>query len=289
MGNITKKSHFVWQYYLRSWATEGSIFCSMNGSIPRKTSLDNVANKRYFYRLAPFNRFEKEFLIRAIDKNLPQYIVSSLIRFVESVERYFLDRKNMLENCAFKNIQLGEDLMGADENDFMPFLYSLKLGEIDYCLKDENLISFYLFVLMQYFRTKKIYDDLSTIKEIRINNVIMPLRRILAFNTANYLYQNNYYTFLLLNSTTQEYITSDQPVCNTYVDYSVLNRHTDDLELYYPISPTKAILITRNSFTQNKQLSLEDVDYYNKKIINASQMQVYGSGKMSLKRYLDKK
>ena len=111
MGNVTKKSHFVWKYYLRNWATDGSIFCSMNGSIPQKTSLDNVANKRYFYKLTSFNQFEKEFLIRAIDKSLPQHIISNLILFIESIEHYFLSQKSTPENSV-SNIQLGENLMG---------------------------------------------------------------------------------------------------------------------------------------------------------------------------------
>ena len=288
MGNVTKKSHFIWKYYLKSWATHGSIFCSIDGNIPQKTSLNNVANKRYFYKFEPFNQREKDFLIRAIDKSLPQPIISSLIRYIESMERYFLNQKGSLANRALKNIQLGENLMGADENEFMPFLDSLLLGKIDFCLKDENLISFYLFILMQYFRTKKIYDDLSTIEELRIDSVITPLRRILAFNTAKYLYQNDFRTILLLNSTHQEFVTSDQPVCNTCVNYSILSRCTDKLELYYPISPSKAILITSNDFMQNKQLDMGEVDFYNRKIINASQMQVYGSDKVSLERYLDK-
>lgn len=289
--NTTKKSHYVWQHYLKNWAHNKSIYCSFNGNKPIKTSLDNVANKRYFYKIAPFNKFEKEFLIKCIDKSLPQFIISGLLNYIEIMEQHFQKQEYISDIDDTINIQIGENIMTKDEESFISFFDKLTCGDVAYCIDDENLISFYIFVLMQYFRTKRIYDDLANIEKIRVESIITPFRRIMSFNMANYLFTNNHHTILLHNNTNQEFITSSQPVINTYVDYSILDRHTDKLELYYPISTEIAILITNDGQFDNittLQLNLDEVDYYNRKIINASQMQVYCSTATALDRYIDK-
>lgn len=285
----TKKSHYVWQYYLRNWATLGSIYCSINGNKPIKNSLDNVANKRYFYELAPFNEVEKEFLIKCIDNNLPAGIVSCLVSYLESLDIYFQSQEKRTDFHESINIQFGENLMTSDENSSITIFDNLTRGNIDYCTNKDNIICFYLFVIMQYFRTKRIYDDLANIKEIRVKSIITPFRKIMACNVTNYLISTKSKTILLRNNTPQEFITSDQPVCNTYVDYSILNRHTDKLELYYPITPNIAILISNNDKYNRSSdifLNIDEVDYYNRKIINSSEMQVYCSKATALDRYI---
>lgn len=284
----TKKSHYVWRHYLRNWASDESIYCSINGNKPIKNSLDNVANKRYFYELAPFNKFEKEFLIKSIDKSLPAFIVSSLVNYIESIDQYF-QKQNLRDINESNNTQIGENLMSDDENSFIAIFNKLTCGDIDYCTNKNNIISFYLFVLMQYFRTKRIYDDLANIEEIRVKSIITPFRKIMSFNIANCLISTKSKTILLRNNTSQEFITSDQPVLNTYVDYSTLNRHTDRIELYYPITPNIAILISNNDKFNNCSdicLNIDEVDYYNKKIINSSELQVYCSKANALDRYI---
>lgn len=286
---VTQRSHYVWEYYLKTWAKSGLLYCSFNGESPQKVSTDNVAIKRFFYELAPFNEFEKEFLIRLIDKSMPAYIVSSLLDYIDSIESYFQKQGNKPGAYKSLNIQKGENLMTADENRNIIFLDKLKRGEIDYCTKDENRITFYAFIAMQYLRTKRIYDDLANIKELNVKSIITPYRRIMSFNLANYLCQHNHHSILLRNTTTQEFITSSQPVINTDVDYSTLDRHTDSLEFYYPISTNLAVLITNKNHFDNvsiAELELNDVDFYNRKIINASQMQVYCSNAIALDRYI---
>lgn len=287
--STTKRCHFVWREYLTNWESDKTLFCSVYQVKPRPLAPKKVANQRYFYEIAPFNDFEKEILIKAIDRSLPQPIINSLIKYLDSIERYFQRRELSNNLCVRDPRQLGEDLMTKDEEIFIPFLNKLVQGDLDYCLKDANRISFYTFVLMQYLRTKRMFDGLKSIEEIHIKSVITPLRRIIAYNMANYFEKNKFSTILLLNHTQQEFITSDQPAINTFVDYSNLNRHTEQFELYYPVTPKKAILITNTkNYAQKacRELSLSEVDYYNKKEINASEMQVYGSNENFWYRYM---
>lgn len=302
--NTTKKSHYVWEYYLKSWAENNFIFCSFNGKPVIKVSLNKVANKRYFYKVTPFNNFEKQLLIRAIDRSLPPNKYKFLMLYLDSINWRFMAQKTLnLKDNEKSNIQLGEDLMGEDEQSFIKFLDSLKDNNVAFCVSNENIFKFYSLILMQYFRTKRIYDDLKkgidelVCEELKtdsneifnVQNIITPFRQIMSYNVAHYLITTKSKTILLKNNTSQEFITSDQPVLNTYADYSTLNRHTDKFELYYPITPNIAILISNNDKYDNvSELNLDEVDYYNRKIINASQMQVYCSKANSLDRYIDK-
>lgn len=68
--NVTKRSHFVFEYYLQNWATDKLIYVSMNSNSPFQVSVENIANKRYFYKVTPFNKFEKQLLINTIKGGL---------------------------------------------------------------------------------------------------------------------------------------------------------------------------------------------------------------------------
>lgn len=304
--NVTKGSHFVFKYYLQSWATDNLIFASINSNSPFKVSVENIAHKRYFYKVTSFNNFEKQFLIDTIDRCLPPEKYKFLMQYLNGLEWRFMAQKVLnLKDSEKSNIQLGEDLMNEDEQSFIKFLDSLKDNNVAFCVSNENIYKFYSLVLMQYFRTKRMYDDLKRgIDELiceelntesneilNVQNIITPFRQIMSYNAAHYLITTKSKTILLKNNTSQEFITSDQPVLNTYVDYSILNRHTDKFELYYPITPNIAILISNNN-KYNKvsemYLNIDEVDYYNKKIINASELQVYCSKATALDRYIDK-
>lgn len=299
--NVTKRSHFVFEYYLQNWATDKLIYVSMNSNSPFQVSVENIANKRYFYKVTPFNKFEKQLLINTINRSLPPEKYQFLMQYLNCLEWRFLAQKVLnLKDSEQSNIQLGEDLMGEDEQSFITFLDSLKDNNVAFCVSNENIYKFYSLILMQYFRTKRMYDDLKRgIEELiceelktesneifNVQNIITPFRQIMSYNVAYYLITTKSKTILLKNTTSQEFITSDQPVLNTYADYSTLNRHTDKFELYYPITPNIAILISNNDKYDNvSELNLDEVDYYNRKIINASQMQVYCSSATALNRY----
>ena len=160
--NVTKRSHFVFEYYLQNWATDNLIFASMNSNSPFQVSVENIAHKRYFYKVTPFNKFEKQFLIDAIDRSLPPEKYKFLIQYLNGLEWRFVAQNVLnLKDSEKSNIQLGEDLMSEDEQSFIKFLDSLKDNNIAFCVSNENIYKFYSLVLMQYFRTKRMYDDLK--------------------------------------------------------------------------------------------------------------------------------
>ena len=65
-----RRHHFVWQYYLDPWASEGRIACLQNGDVFR-TNTVNVGVERDFYRLRQFTDFEVAFLRKFVEPMAP--------------------------------------------------------------------------------------------------------------------------------------------------------------------------------------------------------------------------
>ena len=90
---------------------------------------------------------------------------------------------------------------------------------------------------------------------------------------------------LLVNKTDIPFITSDQPVINLYADYQKPEEEPNGLTFYYPISPDVAILLNSED-TQNKvYLTREQVDYYNRTIIQASYQCIFANKREVIERY----
>lgn len=106
--STTKRCHFVWREYLTNWESDKTLFCSVYQVKPRPLAPKKVANQRYFYEIAPFNDFEKEILIKAIDRSLPQPIINSLIKYLDSIERYLTGFRRVL----FRSIKVAGESGG---------------------------------------------------------------------------------------------------------------------------------------------------------------------------------
>lgn len=111
---------------------------------------------------------------------------------------------------------------------------------------------------------------------------------ILAFNMARAIsLDKNRKIILLKNKTELNFITGDQPSFNINTD---LNEEglPKNLELYYPISPKIALLINfipkLDQFTE-KEISIDDVNTYNFKLLENSDFFVFGINQNQLNIY----
>lgn len=303
LNNATKRSHYVWKRYLKSWShmvnKKEFIYCFMkNTGRQLDYCITNVAVKRKIYKLTPFSDLEREYLKTLIDKSLPLGIISILRKKIDfeyqvlqlnSKAIKFDDR--LIPVAESFNLQVGESIITNNENMGVKFLSELTNKNLSFCLQDDNIMEFYIFVMMQYFRTKQMYDKFSQINEneqINFNHIFNQSIYIMSYNIANSLATNDYKVVLLLNFTIQEFLTGDQPVVNTFVgDYNQLYNHVDEMEFYYPITPQIAILITRdNKYINGKSynISLNDVDKLNQIIVKASPTTIFGSTQVAFKR-----
>lgn len=167
---------------------------------------------------------------------------------------------------------------------------------------DDEQFHFIHFVCTQYFRTKAIRERWIAsfephLDDPRFSNLNIPRENIHIENifphviwdvqnmTAFTLRKKDAPLSLLVNKTDIPFITSDQPVINLYADYQKPEEESNGLTFYYPISPDVAILLNSED-TQNKvYLTREQVDYYNRTIIQASYQCIFANKREVIERY----
>ena len=159
---------------------------------------------------------------------------------------------------------------------------------------------FLTFLLTQMFRTKKMKDRILSVKGKmmsthegggfekfieRFNSESFYSLFIhgAAFKVGASLIQDEYRVVFVNNTGDKNFVTSDQPVINTYISDNMerLLNH-DELELYYPLTPKLAMLLTKKAEYLNIE-SIEansnDVLQYNKMLSGNAWHFVYGQNK----------
>ena len=91
---------------------------------------------------------------------------------------------------------------------------------------------------------------------------------------------------LLNNNTAIPFITSDQPIINLKCDYDNDLAETTELTFFYPISPTKALVINGDNTERQIDVSEEAVREYNSAIARSSSHLIIGNEKEILRQYI---
>lgn len=300
-----KRQHYVWRNYLRSWSSKDQICCARDQKI-FPANLMKVAQKKNFYTSEPITE-EDELVIRkvAIDsiKNpLMKQSAEEWIKFAKVptdvmsfANQYFPDEKDLREELEVNAHNYGEHLQSKIENEGAPFLQLLLKEDMSFFENENDRHSFGMYLGFQYFRTRQMlericYDPDGRIKKINVPRIWPVLRNIFSTNMGWGLVNNpdNLRLIYLRNETNLNFLTSDQPAINTYVDYRVFEP-TDKFELYYPLSPTQGILLSEKSIYKKYQIvrlnNIDDVVNLNMKIINASFEQVFSDSESTLRLY----
>lgn len=153
-----------------------------------------------------------------------------------------------------------------------------------------------IYIAHQYSRTKNIQQRvfegakiLPVFGDAKIENCWQVLRHIFAHNIAVSLAANASYKVTILENTNEfPLITGDQPAINTFATYLNRTEVPTETEIYYPVSPSLAVLISnRRRPDTPSSLTQEEVHKYNKMIIHSSHEQIYSSNKGSLIYYLN--
>jgi len=290
-----KRHHFVWRKYLRAWANNEQIFCLLNGRI-FETSLMNIGQEKYFYRLRELSQEEVAFLQQFIQQSQPPMLQRLNAGWIQTFQQVFQIKK-AIEEAGINSPSLNELLEAAicnleeefqskieDEGSrFLDQLYNRDLGFLD---DEDSLISFLYYLCLQYFRTQRMA---SNIKEVfgglcgfDISRMWAVLRHIFTTNVSWTLYadRDSFHGCLLQNDTHIPFITGDQPVINTFAVGTNLDEQTEDLEFFYPLSPRLGFLLTRNQERKSFRplsISSAEVMKLNYGIADQSGEQLYAS------------
>lgn len=156
-------------------------------------------------------------------------------------------------------------------------------------------MTFVHFMCVQYVRTKKLQDTMFELLKgnniVNIENSWGVLRHIFATTIAwNIVNKNTFKIILLKNISSIPFITGDQPIINIH-PINKENQEVSELELYFPISPNLAILLSKKSeyseYNQ-KNINQSEVETYNKFVIDSFHEQVYSNSKEILEKYFNK-
>jgi len=296
----SKNQHYVWQYYLSAWATEGTFWCYRHKD--RKlfaTQPKSVASETYFYESRPLTAADWEFLEafigRATDERLRElnrdYVKLTQLSFDlrKRLEKSVLPpdvRRALEDQLRWAEKNLGERYHAGIENKCQDILGWLRSEDDGFYEDVTRCGDFLYFLSLQYFRTAKMREGTVNLPPVVPGHdprrTASILNHIHATNVSVGLFREGelYRIVFLSNGTGVPLITGDQPVLN------MLNpATTDDVELYYPLSPKLALVLTKDIVRfphKQRRLSQLEVENYNYAIFSKSNDQVYSNDRAYL-------
>jgi hypothetical protein len=276
MSEIIKNQHYVWRRYLKPWSIEGKgkqIYTYfMDNDEIGKTSLMNVAQERFFYEIQDLSDIE---LIAARNyvNTFPSFTRPYANTFLLSYEVVSKGMMSDSDRLEFAKNSF-EKTLSSIERDGTNLLNCKSLKE----LKDiPNLDQCVFYLCIQYCRTKKMrmngingFHDRPLASQLF--DKLFPLTTILFGTTlAHNIFVGNLNTkyVFIKNETDSPFLTSDQPAINLLSDDLDENGYAKSFELYYPTSPSTAIMITfRPEIEKFSEIIADEafVEYVNKKI-----------------------
>ncbi|WP_413214790.1 DUF4238 domain-containing protein [Paraburkholderia kururiensis] len=243
MSTDTKKQHYVWEYYLKAWATKNKIWCLRKGK-PLHTSTENIAHERYFYRTSEFTPSEIKLVesILSLGKGLARTI--NLDTF-----RTYIEVSHASERSRRFGVEWHH---GIIENKALPIMKALRAGNPSILGNQKDRIDFCIFLGQQYMRTKKIKEsrlelpDNQAIPDEYKNCNFQKIYEALAFVYANNLGAQIHDTLeirLVKNTSNINLITSDQPIYNLAARPG---EEAPEISIYYPVNPRLAIFARKS-------------------------------------------
>jgi hypothetical protein len=299
MGAKKRRQHYVWKHYLRAWATRGRLWCQRGGKrFP--SSVEDVANRRDFYRLKEMSAQDisvVQGLISRMAEHLQELArgwIPHFSRFHEIKREYEATGKTNREledllDVTINNLE--EDLHSAVEGKTVVILKALRRGDRSILDDDEKFVDFAHFLGMQYMRTpgimRRAIDAGSLMPGFNSEAAWGLIRTILATNLGFSLNAQRHGMRLTFLDTPPgvELITGDQPIVNARGGDRASETPPTELELYYPLTPTRALLMdfdATSAVTERRTLTVADTAAYNEMIVAMSDEQIYGRTEAAL-------
>jgi hypothetical protein len=291
--NVTRKQHYVWRKYLRAWAPQESIWCLRNGKLFR-SGLMGVGQEKDFYRIKEMSAEDIKFLRDFCSVQSPGLRKVNL-NWIGLFNKIFELKNSMLEGGADADqleqamtqasIQLEESFQGAIEQRGVDPLDALLKGDASFYRDISGKTAFVHFLCTQYTRTKAMKER-ALLKEYRLavrdpEVIWNAMAHIIATSLGSSLVREQYDLFLLRNNTATPFITGDQPVINVHATAVAPGAPVKDLDLYYPISPSLAVLVALAP-PDDSDLTEVDVVRYNALMAHHAHEQLYAANSEDL-------
>ncbi|WP_454830933.1 DUF4238 domain-containing protein [Pseudoxanthomonas wuyuanensis] len=297
MNKPTRRQHTVWRSYLRSWASGEQIWCFMAGKEPFRAALMKVGQERDFYRIQDMTDGDIALIHAALIAPMGHEIQR------RAAERWILefnrlrDLRRQLDGAGIDAaqateavyIEAEEQLHGEIERNALPLLERLKASDA-FCLSDDDdYIVFVHFLMTQYFRTSRMLGNMrrgmGTRFEGTLSRSMGVLRHIMATAAGFTLFAERatMKCHVLVNDTDVPLITGDQPVINMLAVDLPADAMAKDCEFYYPLSPSKALVIlVDDRFAGGRICEAHVAEEFNRLIALSAERQVYAASESDL-------
>lgn len=295
MSKPTTGQHYVWRSYLAAWtktnSADGQIVC-LRDKKPFPVSLTKVAKENCFYGVKELSQQERDIIYgmtvqnaKGVQRDIHENWLNLYCAPFDMVEEMtslgysilgHTDRIEIENEQEFKNwnIEYVEKIHAQIERTGLPYISLLRQDSLTFWNNEEDRDKFSFFLCNQYFRTKKVRDGIITAFEIvkqkmgyftdiRPENMWIPLALIFASDLGVNIAHN--YSAVLLQADNACFIVGDQPVINTHSTFDMMTAPTD-VELFYPVTPHSALLLTTDpKYTSGQTVIVSDdeVDKYN--------------------------
>ncbi|MEV8829997.1 DUF4238 domain-containing protein [Klebsiella pneumoniae] len=279
---IKKKHHYVWAYYLKGWANDGTNvwYITKKGNI-RSDSIRGIGCENHFYKVALLSSNDIK-LIHMMLKDCASELKKTLLDLVAYL--HFIQQQALLLDHA-KPQKLDVNLSDVISNNFFENYMSMqeanvvdvirKLREGDSsCLDDKQTFwSLGYFLGHQLSRTKRMRD--ITLWSVQNSKGNEDARKIwMEFNKKHWWFMCTYMgtslsmdislnpnkrVRVIENLTTIPFITSDQPVININPD----GHNGESVDYYYPLSDKRALIVlTSNRFDFDDLITNESIVHF---------------------------
>jgi hypothetical protein len=253
-----------------------------------------VGQEKDFYRIKEMSADDIKFL-RDFCSVQPPGLREVNLNWIELFSKMFELKNLMLERGADADrleramtqasIQLEESFQGAIEQSAVEPLDALLKGDASFYRDISRKAPFIHYLCTQYTRTKAMKER-ALLKEYRVavrdpEVIWNAMSHIIATSLGSSLVREQYDLFLLRNNTATPFITGDQPVINVHATAVAPGEPVKDLDLYYPISPSLAVLVALAP-PDDSDLTEVDVVRYNALMAHHAHEQLYAANREDL-------
>jgi len=288
-----RRQHYVFQHYLKAWVTDRNVWVRRRGdgkAFPTRTL--NVAVQKDFYKLQPVTA-EDLALIRIVLDDAPIYVKERCELLIHNFT-VPLSVKKILDPAGqnFEEISawLDERIINAEEDfhcdieeGLVSPLHDMLSGRTDFYSDSESAQEFIHAICIQYMRTKKRREALAAVEtkvmpgaDVKRCASLFALITAMRFADSLYSDRSKYKIVLLANETGVPFITGDQPIFNIHRTSSS-GLPPERLELFYPLSPRRAMALLELATERSIALTTHEVQQFNEMIVLNSHEQVFSN------------
>lgn len=284
------RQHYVFRRYLKPWATKDRVAVLRNGQI-HESNLAKVAVERHFYKLQPITPEDVTLIRDTLLKSANDFVRSNAESLIQCFSLPFRAKMLFEMNPPVDpqiSAWLDEQIVNGEENlhcgiedGLISALDDMLDGKTEFFLDRKASYEFLYAICVQYMRTKRMRAALGAVKSplpgSDMNRVIGLYTLISAMRIADSLYEDRaqHKLVLLDNQTEIPFITGDQPIINLHATFR--KSVPELLEFYYPLSPTRAMVIVTAATEVPATVSIDRVSTLNGLIVKNSHDQVFSN------------